>query len=122
MILRLDRSLEGALAKRADGRVLVIDAYRTWNCGTWVGDLTAKLAEAAPGDGFTELAPVDGVPVYANAGVVNLLDTAGASLHGGRLFSGNGLRVELDRPELWIDYLEYPGAWAPRGEDPLSAS
>ena len=122
MSLRLDRSLQGSLAARAAGRIVVIDAYRTWNCGTWVGDLTAKLADAAPGDGFTELAPVDGVPAYANAGVVRLLDTAGASLHAVGRFRGSGLRVELDRPELWIDYLEHPGAWAPHAEDPHPAS
>jgi hypothetical protein len=108
--LRLDRSLEGSLEARAAGRAIVIDAYRSWSCGTWVGDLTARLGVVPDPGVFVEAEPVDGVRVFLRPNLARLLVEAGASLHGGGLFRRSGLRIELDRPELWIDWLEHPGA------------
>ena len=111
MRLRLDRSLEGSLAAQAAGRVIVIDAYRNWSCGTWIGDVTARWERTAPDRGFVMVASVDGVPVAVNEAVLGLLDAAGPTLRGGGRFRRNGLRVELDRPELWIDYLNRPATF-----------
>jgi hypothetical protein len=110
--LRLDASLEGTFASRARGRVVVIDAYRSWACGTWVGDITARFAAAAPADGaFVPAGTVEGVPVFVLPNLPGFLDAAGPSLHAGGVLRRGGLRVELDRPELWIRYLDRPDAW-----------
>ena len=109
MTIRVDRELEGSLAAKAHGRMVVIDAYRSWNCGTWVGDLTARFADTAPRDAFIAAEPIEGVPVMIRDTLPALLDAAGASLHGGGILRRDGLRVELDRPELWIDWLANPG-------------
>ena len=124
MSLRIDRSLAGSLASRAEGRVIVVDAFRSWQCGTWVGDLRARWRPSAPGDRFVTAPPAEGVPVYVRADLAHLLDKGGASLHGSGVIRRNGLRVELDRPELWISWLDHPGAWAARptgeaGAEPL---
>ena len=113
MNVRLEGSLEGTLASRAEGRVIVIDAFRSWQCGTWVGDLRARWRAAEPGERFVAAPPVEGVPVFVRADLSRLLDEGGASLRGSGVIRRNGLRVELDRPELWISWLDHPGAWAP---------
>ena len=119
---RLDRSLEGSLAARAAGRVIVIDAYRNWNCGTWIGDLTARFGAEPPDGGFVEAEPVEGVRVLVRANLARLLGEAGASLHGGGLFRRSGLRVQLDRPELWISWLEQPTAWRAATPEPAGGT
>jgi hypothetical protein len=110
--LRLGPSLEGGLAAVADGRVLVIDAVRSRSCCAWVGDLTVRWARSAPGDGFATPALVGGVPVVVRSSLVGLLREAGASLHRARSIRRDAIRVELDRSELWIDWLEHPGRWS----------
>lgn len=113
MTIRLDRSLEGSLVGRADGRVLVVDDFRTWSCGTWIGDLTVDWSRMPPGDHFVELAALDGVAVYVRRRIVRLLDAAGPTITRSHLPFFGGLRIALDRPELWIDYLDRPQAWGP---------
>jgi len=111
--LSLGPSMEGRLAGMAEGRVLVIDAYRSWSCGTWVGDLTAEWWVKRPGDGFVEVTRLEGVPVLIHRRLVRVLDAAGATLVRSRLLFFGGVHLELARPELWIDYLDRPIAWGP---------
>lgn len=117
MILRLGRSLEGSLAGVAAGRVLVIDAYRSRSCCAWVGDITARWERTAPDDRFVPTDPVEGVPVVVRSTLTELFEAAGVSLHRGGLLRRDGIRVELARPELWIAWLEQPGARALRPAD-----
>ena len=117
MTIRVDRSLSGSLAGRADGRVLVIDNFRSWSCGIWVGDLTVVWSPVPSTDEFTELVPLEGVAVYARRRLVRLLDAAGPTINRNHLSFFGGLRIALDRPELWIDYLDRPQAWAPVSSD-----
>jgi hypothetical protein len=118
MNLRLAPSLQGSLARRAAGRVVVIDAYRSWNCGTWVGDVTARWADAPPGAGFVAADAVEDVPVFVDQRLAGLLAQAGPSLHGGGPLRRGRLRVELDRPQLWISWLDHPGAWGAAAAEP----
>ncbi len=115
MNLRLDPSILTSRAKRSDHRLLVIDSYRTWCCGTWVGDLTVEWRASPPGGSFVAVAPVEGVAVFVRERLVRLLDAAGATVARSRLPFSAGLRIELDRAELWIDYLDRPLAWVPPG-------
>jgi len=112
MNLRLDPSLEGRLTARADGRVLVIDAFRSWMCGTWIGDLTVEWWRTPPDGDFVALAPLEDVPVFVHGRLVRLLDAAGATVARNRVPFLGGLTIELARPELWIDYLDRPRAWS----------
>jgi len=88
--------------------MLVIDAYRTWNCGTWIGDVTASWSAGVPRGDFVAAEPVDGVPVVVRSTLTDLLDRAGASVQPAGFLRRDGVRVELDRPELWIDWLDHP--------------
>lgn len=111
MSITLGPSLQGSLSTRAAGRVLVIDAYRTRSCCAWIGDLTTRWEPAPPAAGFAAPVLLDGVPIVVRSSLVGPLEVAGATLHGSGLIRRDGVRIELDRPELWIAWLERPAAW-----------
>ena len=107
----LDPALRSSLSERSGGQVLVIDAFRSWQCGTWIGDLTVKWRDAEPGPEFAELAPLEGIRLFANRRLLRLLRDGGATLRRGRLPFRGGLTLTLDHPELWIDYLDRPSSF-----------
>lgn len=107
----LDPGLRSSLPERSSGQLLVIDFFRSWQCGTWIGDLTVSWLDAEPGPEFAELAPIEGVRLFANRRLLRLLRDGGAILQRGRLPFRGGLTVTLDRPELWIDYLDRPSSF-----------
>lgn len=107
----LDPALRSVLSERSSGRTLVIDAFRSWQCGTWIGDLTVHWWDAEPGPEFAELAPLEGIRLFANRRLLRLLRDGGAILRRGRLPFRGGLTLTLDRPELWIDYLDHPSSF-----------
>lgn len=107
----IDATLRGSLARRAAGRDLVIDAFRSWQCGTWVGDLTAEWRRGRPGDDYAELEPIEGVRVHVRRRLLGLLHAAGPTIVASRIPLLGGLAVSLERPELWIDYLDRPSAF-----------
>lgn len=112
----IDHSLRGSLAQRAAGRDLVIDGSRSWQCGTWVGDLTVEWWRREPGDDYVALEPLEGVRLFAHRRLLGLLRLAGPTLVRSRLPILGGLAVTLERPELWIDFLDRPTAF--RDESP----
>lgn len=109
MTIRLAPSLSGALAARSSGRLVIIDAYRQWSCGAWIGDLTAGWVDRSPGAGYVASDPIEGVPVFVRSSLAHLLEAAGPSLAPSGVIRRDGLRIELERPELWLDWLAYPG-------------
>jgi hypothetical protein len=109
----VEPGLRPSLRSVAAGRAVVIDATRFRQCGTWVGSLDVAWRPAEPGPGYVELEPIEGVRVFAAADVVGLLRAAGATLGRGGLPFRRGLRIELARPDLWIDYLERPASFPP---------
>ena len=113
MSLSLAPSLEGRFSGMAEGRVLAIDAYRSWQCGTWIGDLTVEWWRKRPADNFIVVAQFEGVPVLVHRRLVRILEAADATLVRSKLPLFGGVRLELARPELWIDYLDRPIAWRP---------
>ena len=108
----LDPALRGRLAILAAGRSIAIDwfASRSRCTSVWVGDLTARWVE--PGTAvearLVPLAPIDGVPVLAATGLLDLLATTGPSLRlSGPVFARH-LAVDLVDPVAWLDFLETP--------------
>lgn len=113
LVLEVDPELRKTLAQRAGGRVLVIDAFRSWQCGTWIGDVTVEWWASAPGPDFAVVDAVEGVPVFVHRRLVRILAAARPRLRRGLLPFFGTVALELERPELWIDYLDRPGAWQP---------
>ncbi|HEY7828624.1 MAG TPA: hypothetical protein VIB99_10330 [Candidatus Limnocylindrales bacterium] len=111
----LDPGLRPTLGPMAAGRVLVIDYFASQGCGVVIGDLTCHFSATAPAPGYRELAAIEGVPLFVEARLLTMLTEAGPSLvRAGPPFARH-LRIELERPERWIDFLEGPGVLAGKG-------
>ncbi len=110
----IDPALRGRLGAIASNGNLVLDYFASRRCSVTVGDLTADVRTEAPGAGFVELAPVEGVRLYAEARLLPVLREAGPSLREARGVFGRHLAVSLDQPERWIAFLEEPGVLARR--------
>lgn len=106
--VKVDASLRPELPSVVDGRAVVIAAVRFWQCGTWVGDLSVRLGDVPLDGSFVPLEPIEGVAVFAQRGLPRLLEKAGAVLERGVWPLRRGLRIRLERPEYWIDYLDRP--------------
>jgi len=76
----------------------------------WVGDITARWERTAPTVGFEAATLVDDVAVVVRSDHLALLELAGPSPHRGGLLRRDAIRVQFERPELWIAWLEHPGA------------
>jgi hypothetical protein len=74
-----------------------------------VGDITADFGPQPAAETYVKLADLDGVPVFAEGRLVPLLEQTATSLDLRRLPFGRHLRVTLDRPERWLEFLERPG-------------
>ncbi len=108
----LEPALRRSLAGRAAGRAIVIDYFASRGCSFVVGDLTCSFKAVAPGPGYLELAPVEGVPMFVEERLLGILAEAGPTLRIGGLPFARHLAIELEQPELWIDFLEAPGVLA----------
>ena len=102
----IDPALQGRLGAMSNGGVVVLDFFTSRRCNVTVGDLTADVRVHAPGSGYVELAPVEGVRLYAETRLLPVLREAGPSLRLARGVFGRHLAVGLDRPEDWIVSLE----------------
>lgn len=111
VVVGIEPSLRSSLAEQACGRSLVIDSYRSWQCGTWIGDLTVGWARVDLGPDYVELAPLDGVRLFADRRLLGFLRAAGPVVRLGGLPFRRRLGIDLERPDLWIDYLEHPASF-----------
>ncbi len=111
----VEQDLRGTLAPRAKGRLLLVDYFAAGRCGIAVGDLTASFRPEVPRGAYVELAAVEGVRIFAEERLMGILADAGPTLRlSGPPFARH-LSISLDRPELWIDFLERPGILAGKG-------
>jgi hypothetical protein len=110
--LGVEPTLRGSVAPLANGRVLVIDYFASRRCSVVIGDLTGDFRETLPAPGYVELASIEGVRVFAEARLLTILEDAGPSLRLSGFPFARHLAVDLDRPELWIDFLDGPGVLA----------
>jgi hypothetical protein len=108
----LEPALRGELATVAAGRSLVIDYFASQRCSVVIGDLTCNFRAAPPGIGYVELASIEGVRLFTEERLLAILGEAGAGLRWAGASFARHLAVDLDRPELWIDFLESPGILA----------
>ena len=110
--LGVEPTLRGSLARLANRRPIVIDYFASRRCSVVIGDLTVKFGDRPTGPGYVELASIEGVRVFAESRLLEVLGDAGSTLRlGGPPFARH-LSIELDRPERWIDFLEQPGVLA----------
>lgn len=111
VVVDVESSLRPSLRALAGGRFLVIDSFRSWQCGTWIGNLTVEWRDADPGPAFAELEPLEGVRLFADRRLLRLLRDGGPLLRRGGLLFHHGLGISLARGDLWIDYLEHPSSF-----------
>src|SRR6266446_5512166 len=102
----IDPGLRGRLRAMSKGGILVVDYFTSRRCNVTLGDLTAGVRTQAPGTGYVELAPVEGVRLFAATPLLRLLREAGPGLKLVRGIFGPHLAVRLERPEDWIAFLE----------------
>jgi hypothetical protein len=109
--IEVEPVLRGRLRALATGRALRIGFFASRCCSSVVvGDLTATWIDGEPPAGAVALAPLEGVPVVADARLVELLESAGPVLRlAGPPFARH-LAVALERPERWIAFLDSPAA------------
>lgn len=62
------------------------------------------------GPDYVELAPVDGVRLFANRRLLGFLRTAGPIVRRGGLPFLRRLGINLEWPDLWIDNLDHPAS------------
>ena len=102
----VDPALRGRLGAMSKGGVVVLDYFTSRRCNVTLGDLTADVRTRPPGTGYVELEPIDGVRLYAETRLLAVLREAGPSLWLARGVFGRHLALSLDRPEVWITFLE----------------
>lgn len=74
--------------------------------------LRADFRTKAPGPGYAELAPIEGIRLFAEKRLLAILREAAPSLQLAGPSFARHLAVALDQPESWIGFLEQPGVLA----------
>ena len=79
-------------------------------CGVVSGDLTAAFRDETCGEPLLEAAPTVGVRIAVDARLRDVLEAGGPTLRLTGPRFRRRLAIELERPELWLDFLSRPGA------------
>jgi len=103
--IRIEPGQASRLADLAGDRPLVIDHYASRRCGVTIGDLRVRFETPRPGADVVELDAIGSIRVLAEPALLQLLGS-GASLRLRGSFSVAKVGVELDHPELWLEFLE----------------
>jgi len=111
----LASDLRESLRSVARGRHLVIDYFASHRCGASVGDLTATFQVEQLGPDYVELDALEGVRFSSEARLGALLADAGVTLRWAGPTFARHIAVELDRSELWLEFLDQPGIAAGKG-------
>jgi hypothetical protein len=107
-ILGVHDSVRGRLGSLAAGRVLAIGYFRSSRCGAVVGDFSLSWRRVPPGSSYVALAPVEGISVFADRRLLDVLRRAGPELWQGSWFNRGTPTIRLADPESWIDFLDGP--------------
>ena len=106
--IALDPRLGGRLSSLAEGRVIVLGYYASRSCCSVAGDLSVDWRSSPPGPGFLELDPIEGVPLFADGRLLDVLRRGAPELRPGGLLRRGTPSLWLGIPECWIDFLEGP--------------
>ena len=106
--IALDPRLDGRLASLAEGRTIVLGYYASRTCCSVVGDLAVDWRSSPPGPGFLALDPIEGVSVFADVRLADVLRRGAPELRPGGVLRRGTLSLWLGLPECWIDFLEGP--------------
>lgn len=107
--IRATPRLRARLPRLAAGKALVIDYFASSRCGLVIGDITADFGDVPPSETHSNVAEVDGVPVFARHRLIPLFRETSVDLDLHRLPLFRGLTVRLDTPERWLVFLDRPG-------------
>jgi hypothetical protein len=103
--IRVESSLVPRLSELSQGRALVIDCFASRRCGVTIGDVTVTVGSNACRFGLPRAGPARNCPgprLRAPPGPAR----AGAELRLGGPVVPQRLRLSIDRPEGWVDFLE----------------
>jgi hypothetical protein len=114
--IRATAEVRNHVLRVARDRTIVVGHFVSRRCGPAVGDLTVGFLRQPPGDEYVELEPIEGVPVWVERVLLPVLAAAGPRLRVRRPAFARGLAIDLDRPALWLDFLDRTGCF--REEDP----
>lgn len=108
--LEADARARARLRGRAAGRALLIDFYATRCCtSALIGDLETRWVDPAETPERIAVDEIEGVAILADRRLVPLLSEGAALVESGPVFA-HTIGVRLDRPELWLAFLETPAA------------
>jgi hypothetical protein len=107
--IEVEPALRDELAVMAAGRTLVIDYFASKRCGVVSGDLTVAFQDEARDEPLAEAAPSAGVRIAVDARLRDVLAASGPTLRLSGPRFRRRLAIELERPELWLDFLNRPG-------------
>jgi hypothetical protein len=99
-------SISGRLRSMAAGRSLEIGYFQSNRCGSRVGDLTMTWRLVPPGDSHVALIPVEGVSVFADRRLLEVLRRGAPELRLGGWLDRKTPSLWLGVPETWIDFLD----------------
>ena len=106
------------IAEEARGRTLLIDFFASRCCtSVLVGDLETRWLDPAQVVGLEPIGSINATPIVADPALTAVLRAGGARLVAGG-WLGRSIRVRLDVPEAWLDFLETPGARRQPGRAP----
>jgi len=99
-------ALRGSLARLARDRALVISYFASARCGVVVGDLTISWRSTAPGAKFRRLEAIEGVELFADARLLEVLASAAPELGSPSILRRGTPTLSLGLPERWLDFLD----------------
>jgi hypothetical protein len=102
----VDPTFRGSLARLARDRALVISYFASARCGVVVGDLSTSWRSTAPGAKFQRLEAVEGVELFVDARLLEVLASAAPELGPPSFLRRGTPTLSLGLPERWLDFLE----------------
>ena len=106
--IAVDPRLRPRLVELAAGRTLVIGYFTSKSCCAVIGDMTVSWRKESPGPDHVLLPPIEGVPVYADRRLMDVLREGMPELWPGGLFRRDTPTIRLAIPERWIQFLGGP--------------
>lgn len=124
MSIEADSRATRRIAEEARGRTLLIDFFASRCCtSVLVGDLETRWLDPGQDAGLEPIGSVNATPIVADPALTAVLRAGRARIVAAG-WLGRSLRVWLDAPEAWLDFLGTPAARRlhGRGSEALTSS